>query len=637
MLIFDIECNGLLDTVSKLWCMSVYDTETDKMYSYAPDSVTRGVEQLQNAIDNNIPICGHNIINFDIPALEKLYGCFSIPYEKHSLVIDTLILARLIYSNIDTIDLGLMKSSKLPKSLYKSHSLKAWGYRLGELKGDYGEQEDAWAVYVPEMLVYNKQDVRVTYALWKKLTACNYSEKAIVLEHQVAWLMSKQERNGFPFDMEKALKLEETLRERQAILEAQLVKQVPEIPDKIFVPKRDNKRLGYKKGVPIQRYKDFNPNSRKMIEYVVRTMYGYSPDNDDLYDIPDDGGGNINHDDYRLKIDDETFKYIKQDTKAPEELRKLAEVMEESLLISKRLGQLADGKNAWLLMYNKDTGCIHGRVIPNGAVSGRATHSNPNVAQVPSVSSPYGKECRELFNSNKQGNGWWQAGIDASGLELRCLAHYLALYDGGEYAHEILNGDIHTKNQLAAGLPTRNDAKRFIYCFLYGGGDNAVGKILGGTAVDGKKIKKKFLQATPAIKQLRTAIQDCLAEMDRGKVKRWKRHYLKGLDGRRLHVRSLHSALNLLLQSAGALVCKKWIVRTEERLLNLGLKHGWDGDFCFMAWIHDECQIACRTVEIANIAVREAQLAMRDTQEFFKFRVQLDTEGKVGKNWSDCH
>lgn len=123
---------------------------------------------------------------------------------------------------------------------------------------------------------------------------------------------------------------------------------------------------------------------------------------------------------------------------------------------------------------------------------------------------------------------------------------------------------------------------------MYGGGDNAVGKILGGTAVDGKKIKKKFLQATPAIKQLRTAIQDCLAEMDRGKVKRWKRHYLKGLDGRRLHVRSLHSALNLLLQSAGALVCKKWIVRTEERLLNLGLKHGWDGDFCFMAWVHKQ-------------------------------------------------
>lgn len=172
---------------------------------------------------------------------------------------------------------------------------------------------------------------------------------------------------------------------------------------------------------------------------------------------------------------------------------------------------------------------------------------------------------------------------------------------------------------------------------MYGGGDSAVGKLLGGDASLGKKIKKKFLNATPSIKQLRTAVQDTLAEMDRGKVIRWKRHYLKGIDGRRLHVRSLHSALNLLLQSAGALVCKKWIVRLEERLLNLGLKHGWDGDFCFMAWVHDEAQLSCRNKEIAEIAVREAQLAMRDTQEYFKFRVQLDTEGKVGKNWSDCH
>lgn len=637
MLIWDIETDGLLDTVSKLWCLSIYDTETDRLDSYSPADVTKGVERLSEALQQDIPICGHNIINFDIPALEKLYSWFKVPFNKHYLVHDTLVMARLIYSNIDTIDLGLMKSNKLPKKLYKSHSLKAWGYRLGELKGEYGEQEDAWAVYVPEMLEYNKQDVKVTYELWKKLNACKYSDKALILEHQVAWLMAKQERNGFPFDMEKALELEKTLRCRQAQLEAQLVKQVPRIPDKIFIPKRDNKRLGYKKGVPIQRYKDFNPNSRKQIEYVVREYFKYSPNNTDLYDIPDGATENIDLKDYRLKVDDETFKFIKKDESAPAELRQLAEIMEESLLVSKRLGQLADGKNAWLLMYNKDTGCIHGRVIPNGAVSGRATHSNPNVAQVPSVSSPYGKECRELFNSNKQGNGWWQAGIDASGLELRCLAHYLAPYDNGEYAHEILNGDIHTKNQLAAGLPTRNQAKTFIYCFLYGGGDSAVGKLLGGDASLGKKIKKKFLNATPSIKQLRTAVQDTLAEMDRGKVIRWKRHYLKGIDGRRLHVRSLHSALNLLLQSAGALVCKKWIVRLEERLLNLGLKHGWDGDFCFMAWVHDEAQLSCRNKEIAEIAVREAQLAMRDTQEYFKFRVQLDTEGKVGKNWSDCH
>lgn len=582
VLYFDIETDGLLDTVSKLHCMCIYDDVSDKMYRYNPDTVSDGVKMLIKAVNNNVHICGHNIINFDIPALEKLYPEFRVPYDKHYLIVDTLVVARLVYSNIDTIDLGLMRSGKLPKPLYKSQSLKAWGYRLGELKGTYGEQEEAWAVYNDEMLDYNEQDVIVTKALADKLNKAHYSETAITLEHDVAWLMAKQERNGFPFNIEKARELEVTLRGRQSVLEATLISKVPKIPDKIFIPKRDNKRLGYKKGVPIQRYKDFNPNSRKQIEYVVRTMYKYNPECLDLYDIPDINDV-LDTKDYRLKIDDETFKFIKEDIKAPKELRELSCVLEESLLIGKRLGQLADGKNAWLTAYNKATGCIHGRVIPNGAVSGRATHSSPNVAQVPSVSSPYGKECRELFNA---GHDWWQAGIDASGLELRCLAHFLAPYDNGEYAHEILNGDIHTKNQVAAGLPTRNDAKRFIYCFLYGGGDSAVGKLLGGTASDGKRIKKKFLDATPAIRSLRVAIQNTLAVMDKGKVTKWKRHYLKGLDGRRLHVRSLHSALNLLLQSAGALVCKKWIVQTEKRLLDLGLKHGWEGDFCYLAWVH---------------------------------------------------
>lgn len=581
MLIFDIETDGLLKDVTKVHCLCIYDTEEEKMYRYPPEIVYKGVQKLQEAVRKYVRICGHNIINYDIPVLEKLYG-FHIPYRKRINVTDTLVYARLVYSNIDTIDIGLMKSGRLPKSLYKSQTLKAWGYRLGELKGTYGEQEDAWDSYSPEMLDYNEQDVWVTKALFDKLETSNYSNQSIALEHQVAWLMAQQERNGFPFDVEKAKELEVTLRSRAAVLNAELVSKIPRIPDKVFVPKRDNKKKGYKAGVPIQRYKDFNPSSRQQVEYVVRKMYNYNPTNVDLYDIPDVPEEPFNPSEYRLKIDDETFSYIKNDENAPKELRHIAGIIEEGLLISKRLGQLADGKQAWLLTYDTSDNCIHGRVIPNGAVSGRATHSSPNVAQVPSISSPYGKECRELFCAGD----WHQAGIDASGLELRCLAHFMYPYDNGEYAHEILNGDIHTKNQIAAGLPTRNNAKTFIYAFLYGAGDAKIGKIINGDAKEGKKVKRKFLKATPAIKNLREAVQDALAVTERGKVIKWKRHYLKGLDGRRLHVRSLHSALNLLLQSAGALICKKWIVRTEERLLELGLKHGWDGDFCYMAWVH---------------------------------------------------
>lgn len=461
MLIFDIETDGLLKDVTKVHCLCIYDTEEEKMYRYPPEIVHKGVQKLQEAVRKYVRICGHNIINYDIPVLEKLYG-FHIPYRKRINVTDTLVYARLVYSNIDTIDIGLMKSGRLPKSLYKSQTLKAWGYRLGELKGTYGEQEDAWDSYSPEMLDYNEQDVWVTKALFDKLETSNYSNQAIALEHQVAWLMAQQERNGFPFDVEKAKELEVTLRSRAAVLNAELVSKIPRIPDKVFVPKRDNKKKGYKAGVPIQRYKDFNPSSRQQVEYVVRKMYNYNPTNVDLYDIPDVPEEPFNPSEYRLKIDDETFSHIKNDENAPEELRHIAGIIEEGLLISKRLGQLADGKQAWLLTYDTSDNCIHGRVIPNGAVSGRATHSSPNVAQVPSISSPYGKECRELFCAGD----WYQAGIDASGLELRCLAHFMYPYDNGEYAHEILNGDIHTKNQIAAGLPTRNNAKTFIYAFL---------------------------------------------------------------------------------------------------------------------------------------------------------------------------
>ena len=630
MLIFDIETNGLLPNVSKLHCLAIYDTKADALDAYTPDTVEQGVRRLQEALAAGTTICGHNIIGYDLPALEKLLPWFSVSRAERAFVLDTLILARLIYADLEITDLGLIKSGKLPRSLYNSHTLKAWGCRLGEHKGDWGEQKDAWKDFHPDMLAYNKQDVIVTTRLLEKLLAAHCSERAIRLEHEVAWLMQKQEQNGFPFNKAAALQLEETLRARQASLRAALTRKIPTLPDKIFIPKRDNKTLGYKKGVPIQRYKDFNPNSRQQIEYVIRTLYGYEPQEADLYETGGDDTKPLK--DCRLKIDDETFHFIRHDAAAPEKVKTIAALLEESLLIGKRLGQLSDGKNAWLDMMGKD-GNIHGHVITNGTVSGRAAHTSPNIAQVPAVSSPYGKECRALFTAG----GWWQAGVDACGLELRCLAHYMFPYDDGQYAHTILNGDIHTMNQQAAGLPERNQAKTFIYAFLYGAGDAKIGHIIKGDAKDGKAIKRKFLKATPAIKKLRDAVQNALVETDKGRVVRWKRHYLKGLDGRLLRVRSPHSALNLLLQSAGALLCKKWIVLTEERLLARGLKHGWDGDFVYLAWIHDEIQLACRTWATAEIVLEEAQAAMRDTQACFGFRVQLDTEGKIGKNWADTH
>lgn len=623
MLFFDIETDGLLDTVTQAHCLVIID-EYDNVTKYRPSEVHQGAKRLLEAIREGDFICGHNIINFDIPALTKLYSdTFTVPYKLQKNVVDTLVLSRLIYGNIKDSDSGLLRIGKLPGKLYGSHSLKAWGYRLGELKGSYAEETtDAWAQYSEEMLTYCVQDVVVTKKLYEKLMSKNYPQEPITLEHQAQWLMAKQERNGFPFYVFAAQELEVELRSRSSTLDAILRQQVPPIPDKVFTPKRDNKTKGYFKGVPIQKYKDFNPNSRQQIEWLIKNHFKYLPNNEELFEEGTD----------RLKIDDITFGYLKADPDAPEALRKLAGVFEEYLMITKRLGQLIDGKYGWLKCVKED-GRIHGSVNSCGAVTGRATHAAPNVAQVPSIGSPYGKECRSLFTVPE---GWYQAGVDASGLELRCLAHFMYPYDNGAYAHEILNGDIHTANQLAAGLPERNQAKTFIYAFLYGAGDAKIGKIVHGDAKDGKRLKREFLSKTPAIADLKAAITNALvAEEFRGRVTRWKRRYLKGLDGRPLHVRSIHSALNLLLQSAGALICKKWIILLEENLIAQGLDHG--KDFQYMAWVHDEVQIACRTKEIAETVVKVAQDSMRQAQDFFGFRVQLDTEGKIGKNWADCH
>lgn len=620
MLFFDIETNGLYYSVTKAHCMVIIDQDGN-ISKYRPHEVQEGAKRLLDALAGGDFICGHNVINYDIPVLEKLYPDFVVDRKYRPQVIDTLVIARLIYGNIKDSDVGRMRVGTLPKNLYGKQSLKAWGYRLGNLKGTYAEQEDAWEQFNEEMLSYCVQDVQVTKDLYNYLMRSNYPQKPIDLEHEAQWLMAKQERNGFPFDMEKAQELLRTLTERFAILDTQLRSKIPQIPDKIFIPKRDNKTKGYIKGVPIQRYKDFNPGSRDQILWVIKNKYNYMPTNEDLLD---DNG--------KLKIDDETFAFIQEDTTAPTELRSLAGVFSEYLIVAKRIGQLSTGKEAWLKHYHTDDGCIHGTVNACGAVTGRATHANPNIAQVPRVGNPYGRECRELFRPPE---GWWQVGVDASGLELRCLAHFMYPYDGGAYAHEILNGDIHTANQKAAGLPERNQAKTFIYAFLYGAGDAKIGKIVHGDAKDGKRLKKKFLEQTPAIAQLRQAVANALVEEHHGKILRWKRKYLKGLDGRPLYVRSLHSALNLLLQSAGALVCKKWICLVEENLIKRGLDHG--KDFRFMAWVHDEYQCACRTEEIAKIVVEVGQQSMREAQEFFKFRVQLDTEGKIGRNWGDCH
>lgn len=646
MHLFDVESDGLLDTVSKIHCLVIKDSLSGRTWRYRPDNVEKGLRKLMDIswetptpeeieADGPYRIGGHNVIKYDVPAIQKIFPWFK---PNPAAVYDTLVVSRLIFSSLELKDSKLMRQGILPGKLFASHSLKAWGYRLGVLKGNYAaETEDAWAVFSEEMLSYCVQDVEVTAKLYELLNTAKYPLTAIELEHDTCWMIAQQERNGFPFNEKQAAIYYASLSARRAELETSLVETFGSWFEPAMkspkVPSKDNKRFGYTAGaayMPIK-YVTFNPGSRQHISRCLKIM-GWIPT-----EFTETG---------QPKVDESTLEALE----FPE-----AKLVTEYLTIQKRIGQLAEGDNAWLKLVTPQ-GRIHGYVNTNGAVTGRATHSFPNLAQVPSVrldkdgnvlwgfAGGWGAEFRGLFGVPE---GWVQVGIDASGLELRCLGHFVWAFDDGQYAYIVLNGDIHTVNMEAAGLDTRGQAKTFIYAFLYGAGAQKIGSIVLplGTAEEqkniGKKLMKEFLKKTPGIKKLRDAIQKVLVKSSEwvGKEQKisWNRRHLIGLDGRKLHIRSPHSAPNTLLQSAGALICKKWGVETIKRLTKLGLTQGWDGDYCQLAWVHDEYQYACRTPEIAEIVKRESQLAMRDTQEFFNFKVRLDTEGKIGATWFECH
>ena len=278
-------------------------------------------------------------------------------------------------------------------------------------------------------------------------------------------------------------------------------------------------------------------------------------------------------------------------------------------MLQKRIAQIT----SWLDALGKD-GRVHGRVITNGAVTGRMTHMSPNLAQVPNSGSPYGVECRELWTVEK---GYKLVGIDASGLELRMLAHYM---DDDAYTSEVVSGDIHTANQKAAGLETRNQAKTFIYAFLYGAGSAKIGSVVGGNAREGQKLIDSFLQNTPKLKELRESIAYTVAETG----------WLQGLDGRKLFVRSPHAALNTWLQGAGAIVMKKALVILSGKLQRSKVEHK------IVANVHDEWQIECPS-DKAEFVGRAGVNAIIEAGVHFNLNCPLNGAYNVGDNWKDTH
>ena len=588
-LVFDIESNGLLDEMDKIWSIVIHNIDTKQTFSFDPSGIDDAVKMLQNAD----VIIGHNILGFDIPAIVKIFPRFNIPPY-----VDTLICSRLIWSDIKENDFKFQrKTTSFPSRLIGKHSLEAWGYRLHLLKGDYAQTND-FSSWSPELQLYCERDVAVTLKLYQKISEKNYSLQAMTLEHCFAQIIENQTQVGFPFDVEAAQRLYADLVKKRLSLEEKLQEDFPPKQNKtIFVPKVNNKSKGYVKGQAFEKVETvlFNPNSRHHIGERLLEKYNWKPKEFTANGQP--------------KIDDS----ILAELDIPE-----AKTLGEYLLIQKRIAQLAEG-NQGLLKVVKDDRIFH-NCITNGTPSGRMRHFGINISQIPSVSVPYGREFRSLFIAP---DGYKLVGCDASGIELRCLGHYLHPFDSGAFINELLRGDIHEKNRKDLGLEKRSDAKRWAYCLIYGGGDARLGETIGVSAQEGKKLKNKFFKANPAFKILRDRVQE-----------KAKTGFLNGLDGRLLPVRAAHIALNLLLQSAASLIVKQATIFLHENLEKQGLTYG--EDFVMVAHIHDEMQMLVKE-QYAETLGGQAVQSIRNTTEHFKFRCPLEGEYKIGNNWSETH
>ena len=545
----------------------ILDIETNSTHNKIWMCVTREIggdvtvwkeaSELQKYLDSCDLIIMHNGICFDAPVLRKSWNITM----KQNQMCDTLVLSRL-----------------LSPSLEGGHSLAAWGGRLGFPKGDFSDWD---AGYSAEMEAYCIQDTLVTEKLYlhltTELTRNKFEERSIKLEHNVQAVIAKQEESGFKLNERDAIILLSTLQNKLVVLETEL--------QNIF-PTKTILRVSEKTGKPLKPIiEPFNPGSRKQIGERLQEK-GWKPDKYTETGQP--------------IVDEGTLEGLD----FPE-----AKAIAEYLLLQKRIAQI----QSWLKVVQPD-GRVRGKVITNGAVTGRMTHHSPNMAQVPSCDSPYGEDCRDLWIVEK---GYKLVGIDASGLELRMLAHYM---EDDAYIYEVTQGDIHTANQKAAGLETRSQAKTFIYAFLYGAGAAKIGKVVGAGAREGQKLIDSFLENTPKLRALREKV----ARISKSSGS------LPGLDGRRLYIRSDHAALNTLLQGAGAIVMKQALMILDERLSKLGV------DYKFVANVHDEWQIEVEEA-YADMVGKLGVQAIEQAGRVLKMRCPLTGAYKVGNSWKETH
>jgi DNA polymerase I-like protein with 3'-5' exonuclease and polymerase domains len=445
--------------------------------------------------------------------------------------------------------------------------------------------------------------------------------ECLELETRVAQIIAQQERNGFAFDEAAAQSLYADLLKQKLALETELRDIFPpwQVLAKSAISKVNNKKLGRVKGERYEVWKTviFNPGSRDHIADRLTKLRGWKPTEFTPNGAP--------------KVDEEVLSALDY----PEAKR-----LTEYLTLVKRLGQLGEGKGGWLKCVRN--GRIHGAVNTNGAVTGRMTHHSPNVAQADKW-----PPMRALWVAMQ---GRVLVGCDAEGLELRMLGHYMARFDNGAYAEAVVNGkkedgtDVHTVNQHAVGLNSRDSAKTFIYALIYGAGDFKLGSIVYDDFTDeqkarfnarpqnanrdralatlGKNRRKRLMDRLPALARL--------TEQVKTKAKTTKT--LRGLDGRVLHVRSEHAALNTLLQSGGAVAMKKALVLLDDQLRASPSLH----DTLFVANVHDEFQMEANPDHATELGTLAAD-CIRLAGEHFGLRCPLAGAFDIGRSWADTH
>jgi DNA polymerase I len=612
-ILFDIETDNYLEHMTKIHCIAAINVDTDEIWRFRPDEVKKGLKFLQASK----VLIAHNGIDFDMRAIKKIYPKWTYTGE----VYDTLIAAKLAFPDIKNRDFKKLRSvmnkpvhqrtdiEKKRMACIGKHSLEAYGLRMGCHKGDFGK-EVGFETFSEDMMEYCVQDVIVNAKLFHRLEQEDISQEALKTEHESQRICLAQTEKGFNFNIDKAHELEKQLLERKDELTKLICKDLGGdflVNMGVKVPKRTTQykellRGKYTLGAAYTKLKikPFNPNSRYDVGQRLISRFGWKPK-----DYGTDGKPTLSEE----VLDKMKFPVAKH--------------ISEYLMIDKRLGMLSNGNSAWIKLYNEETKSIHGRVNTLGAGTSRCTHSRPNLAQIPAVRAPWGKECRELFEPPK---GMKLYDVDLSGIELRMLAHYMTPWDNGKYGDIIINADIHQANADAAGIDSRDTMKTLMYARLYGSGMQNLADVSG---LPVKVIKEKMANLDkniPALKSLTDAVKHTIKT----------KGYVTALDKRRIYCSSEHASLNYLLQSAGAIVAKMWMNFSVEEMSKLGYELG--KDYYQVAFIHDQYDWVYDPKQITHeVLYKASQDALDRVQEDLKIRMKLDCAACSGDNFSEVH